>query len=254
MGRHEHAAQSCVGRGAKLAGLVAQELCSAHRWVDKRTSGGIHRRHAVGRWRCFYFTAIGVTLRGFSPLGKRGSTLHALRHGNTTLRHGRSRLRGTHLIRGRHLRARRHHALSLGQCADTGLLSTHLTHQHGQDLWGRFHGGFFTNHLRQFHVASVHRSHITAQVVHQNLRVLRRARHWRHFLHVGVLVLVFHLFHVKPGHDPGALGFLGQGHCEHGSLEDFVFHHLSLIMVRECLPALRRQQRSPLRCPGPQLA
>jgi primary-amine oxidase len=67
-----------------------------------------------------YFATVGVALRGLSPLGKRGSTLHALRHGNTTLRHGRSRLRSAHLIRRRHAHTgrghthiRRHHALSL---------------------------------------------------------------------------------------------------------------------------------------------
>jgi hypothetical protein len=37
--------------------------------------------------------------------------------------------------------------LDLMQRADTALLGTHLAHQHGQDLWRCFHGGFFTYHL-----------------------------------------------------------------------------------------------------------
>ena len=206
--RHVQPAQHSVERAC----LVRQELRGPRCRSNKCAHCCTHGRHAVRRWR------------GLRPLGKRGSTLHALGHRNTALGHGHAGLRSSTLRR--HSDSGRHgHSLCLRQSTNTALLSSKLGLQHCQNFRRRFHGRILTDHLRQFLIAGIHRTHVPAQVVHQDFRILGSAGHRRHLFKVRVLI---HLIHVEPRHDARVPRFLGQGHREHGPLEDFFFHFLSL--------------------------
>ena len=170
---HHQIAHVLIHSRTVLTCLITHELHSTCERCNKCTASRRHGRHAIRGGRSLLSPA----------LRKRACTLHAGRH--SALR--RHHWRGSHF-------------LALWQRTDTALWGSQLCLQQSKNFRRCFHGGFFTNQLCQLLHTCINRTHVTAQGVHQDFRILRRASHLRHVT-LGLLRHLFGHFIFKPSHD-----------------------------------------------------